>query len=662
MDVKKGHCWRCERATRDFFEECSQCKIANYCSKKCLKDDRYRHNPECEVWRPKECNNPGCFVKEGLKECSGCSDAWYCGKSCQANDRSSHKKLCQKLVKNVKDAAAKQRDYFKKRSGGPIARPYYVGNTLAIDMLNLQENECDVKLDKSKQAINLKSDFRILHAGCGNLRHTILTTASLPEDFKGKISMTLNDFDPFVQARNVLFLCMMVVFAAKPGIAELITTFWYSLHLSSSQFDFLIECLTKLAGFNSAALASVTKGLLNISDDHMAQIREVWRGWLSLQCEKSSPKYINLKMTRDVFRNAMNRDPKQNFNKWAFLLKRQAPEECVKSLEKWLEDENFQASSETLRYDNPTLTGFNIFDGKDYTLTEALETLKFPRRHEFVYCVSGKLSVFGEWDQLLVQKHNLNKSLVLRFHSYITSLIEKTISLFKDKRLSIDVHVCNYMEIPSLLPSDAQFDRIFTSNIADFHGTKTVLKTFKPLLKTSNKKAVLVTQYQTWHFALDEAVVERNLKLPIDGTYNQLLLAARNDTGRKDVDEMLKSYSKVKGNSMFCMMDEASAVDTQSMVDAMSRIGIDEYLTQEYFNNMVYFVTYLRADLMACDPCLPGEKVVSFQDVTSTEGFRMRDFRRELNSVVPFSYRRNARPVNLLKALQRMVEWRLPDD
>ena len=595
-------------------------------------------------------------------QCSGCNDAWYCGQSCQLNDRSSHKKLCQKRVKGVKDAAKKQRDYYEKRSGGPIARPYYVGNTLAVDMLNLQENECNMKSERSERAINLKSDFSILQAGCGNLRHTILTTASLPEDFEGKLSMTLNDFDPFVQARNVLFLCMMIVFATKPGIAELITTIWYSLHLSSSQFGFLTECLTKLASFNSLALARVTKDLVNIPEEHMAQLRDVWRGWLGLQCEKSCPKYINLKNTRDVFHNLMNHDPTQNFNKWAFLLKKQAPQECVKSVEQWLEDGNFQASSETLKYDNPTLTGYNLLQGKNYTLTEALETLKLPRQHEFSYCISGKLSVFGEWDQLLVQKHNLNKSLILRFHSYITSLIDKTISFFKDKHLSIDVQVCNCMELPSRLPPNSQFDRVFTSNVADYHGTKTVLKTFKSLLKTSNKKAVLVTQYQTWHKAFNEALVEKNFELTIDGTYNQLLLDARHDTGRKDIDEMLKMYSKVKGNSMFCMMDEASAVDPQSMVDAMSKLGIDEHLTQEYFNNMIHFISLLRADLMACDQSLPAEKAVPFQEVTSMEGFRMRDFRRELNRVVPFAYRRNARPINLLKALLRMVEWRLSDE
>jgi hypothetical protein len=176
-------------------------------------------------------------------------------------------------------------------------------------------------LERSERAINLKSNFSILQPVCGNLRHTILTTASLPDDFEGKLSMTLNDFDPFVQARNVLLLCMMIVFATKPGIAELITTIWYSLHLSSSQFDFLTENLTKLASFNSVALASVTTGLVNIAEDHMAQLREIWRGWLGLQCEKCCPKYINLKKTRDAFHNLMNLDPSQNFNEWASFSK-----------------------------------------------------------------------------------------------------------------------------------------------------------------------------------------------------------------------------------------------------------------------------------------------------------------------------------------------------
>jgi hypothetical protein len=68
MDVKRGHCWRCEKVTGNVSVECGHCKIASYCSKKCLKDDQYRHKTECEIWGPKKCNNPGCFATEKLKE------------------------------------------------------------------------------------------------------------------------------------------------------------------------------------------------------------------------------------------------------------------------------------------------------------------------------------------------------------------------------------------------------------------------------------------------------------------------------------------------------------------------------------------------------------------------------------------------------------------
>ena len=55
--------------------------------------------------------------------------------------------------------------------------------------------------------------------------------------------------------------------------------------------------------------------------------------------------------------------------------------------------------------------------------------------------------------------------------------------------------------------------------------------------------------------------------------------------------------------------------------------------------------------------------MVTFQDVkrSSGLGLRMRDFRQELNRVVPFQYRRNVRQVNMLRGqMSRMVEWYIP--
>ena len=125
------------------------------------------------------------------------------------------------------------------------AQPYYIGNSLAVDMLILENNECTSGDKESQDArrLALEKDFSILSAGCGNLRNVIHTMVSLPRDFDGKLHITMNDQDPFVQARNVLFLFMMIALADKHGIAGIITTLWYSLHISEDDFQFLKSCL-----------------------------------------------------------------------------------------------------------------------------------------------------------------------------------------------------------------------------------------------------------------------------------------------------------------------------------------------------------------------------------------------------------------------------------
>ena len=66
MDVKHGHCWRCEVSLDLEHEACERCEVAVYCSKTCSLDDQYRHSSECEVWGPKECNR--CHAIGDFKE------------------------------------------------------------------------------------------------------------------------------------------------------------------------------------------------------------------------------------------------------------------------------------------------------------------------------------------------------------------------------------------------------------------------------------------------------------------------------------------------------------------------------------------------------------------------------------------------------------------
>ena len=56
MDVKPGHCWRCEKALPDCVVRCDRCNKAVYCSNLCQKRDLVRHGAvECQIFGPKTC-------------------------------------------------------------------------------------------------------------------------------------------------------------------------------------------------------------------------------------------------------------------------------------------------------------------------------------------------------------------------------------------------------------------------------------------------------------------------------------------------------------------------------------------------------------------------------------------------------------------------------
>ncbi len=58
MDVKRGHCYRCENRIVGKPVYCKYCWIAVYSSQVCSVSDVFRHSvPECEEWGHKQCSN-----------------------------------------------------------------------------------------------------------------------------------------------------------------------------------------------------------------------------------------------------------------------------------------------------------------------------------------------------------------------------------------------------------------------------------------------------------------------------------------------------------------------------------------------------------------------------------------------------------------------------
>ncbi len=458
----------------------------------------------------------------------------------------------------------------------------------------------------------LTKDYAILSAGCENLRNVLETTACLPEEFKGNISFTLNDVDPFVQARNVLFLYMMFYYASQEKIECTLSTICYSLHLEEAQYNLLVSCLKALTKISGTALGKITEGVMTVADKDMEKMKQVWQGWLDLECRRDMPNTTNLHEQRN---KTITDDPIAPMG--IDLYRRQIPQEYVPSVDEWLQHGVFMPGGTAggkydLRYDNPTLTGYRIERVDNYR--------ENPRDYgKFVYCVPCDMYPFGTWDYLKAKKFSDSSSLIDMFFTFLSHRYKQTISAMLAKRLSIRIHLGNCLTMHDDLPSDVKFDRIFTCNLVDNVGTLTLTKAMKPLMNPDNKSAVLITQYWNWYNWFANAIVD-NIPHVMDGTYERCLKAAAKDTEQ--------------------------------------HVPISRFWIQEYYNNTVYFVHYLRADYMCCikeDPTdLP---LVKFQDVRHQEGLRMRDFRRELNKVVPFRLRRNIRPVTLLRGMSRNLEF-----
>ncbi|XP_072051332.1 uncharacterized protein [Amphiura filiformis] len=635
MDVPHRHCWRCEKSLSETIVPCKMCNIAKYCCPKCDDDDKYIHKPECEVWRPKTCGNVGCTTTGVLKECSGCNDAWFCSTTCQQQNWSLHKDVCRQQKTHIKNGAQLLHTKFQTfiSSSRPLDMPYYFGNSLPIDMLNLDGNEWDGSCDQPSDMEPLLKNYSILSVGCGNIRNVLYTVVSLPDKFTGKLDITLNDLDPFVLARNVLFLYLMTVYASMDNIALTLTTLWYSLHLTESQYNLIIASLKVLTSISSESLESATGGVVRVSESDLRILLEVWQNWMDMNCERANPESINLRQqrkkmfTEDIISAEGIR-----------VYKQQIPKIYQKSVDDWIQNGVFVPTGfdrRTLTYDNPTLTGRKI--GKSpWHIGEALRgDCQTPSDFTFVYCIPTDLWPFGAWDVLQTKdfQTSTSKHLIDPFYRYIASCINETIQFFLLDRIRITLINCDCLKLSDKIQTNhvnmsKSFDRIFTSNVADYVGTRTLLQAMEPLLNVDNKYATIITQYWNWYGLFPESLVDHETHVK-DGTNARCLESAQKDTKQK-----------------FTM---ATA---------------PRFWVQEYFNNTKWFLMYLRSDLLACTSEFSSNstlvKVPSLQEFKSVGNLRMRDFRHEVNRVAPFRYRRNIRPVNMLRGMSRMIEWYIP--
>ncbi|XP_033109910.1 uncharacterized protein LOC117111149 [Anneissia japonica] len=613
MDVERGCCWRCE--INKAKKKCTHCNIAEYCGTICLDRDKIRHQVECDMWnRNKECAR--CKKKLKCSLCSACKEITYCSRECQLKHWPTHKAECKQIRQQVKTLAESHRFHLQNfnKMHSIDGFPYFFGNTLAIDVLKLGLNEAEPSL--KNVASQLARDYNILFAGVGDLRNLLLTTASLPNNFTGNIRFTLNDIDPFVLARGVLFLYMMITRSSRKYIEASITNIWYSIQLPDEDFHLLMSALNELIEHTVETLKGRTNNLLDVEDKDFEMMKEVWGKWREMECETGKHNSIHLSAQRS---SMFDRDPgsSDGISTYIHMIPKEYRVSAKEYFEKGLFLPKYVLKRRELKYDNPTLTG------RPRLADKGMHVPTRPKCYNFVYCIRADILPFNGWDYIQAKSVSQPNSIVDLFHTYIASIIKSALIFFGRNMIYSKLILKNCTDLFKLSNAKPEFDRIMTSNIADFTNIKVLLSSMRPLLSTTNKHAVLVTELLNWTCTCPEADLgnpQNSFKVHHLGLSDKMV----KDTGRRELANILQGM-------------------------------------KDYYDDTTLFTRYLRILFLAITdkPSVKEEVPFFLKAFDNIEGFRLRDFTKELNKVMPFRYRLNTRPCNQCTGFERNLEWQL---
>ena len=257
-------------------------------------------------------------------------------------------------------------------------------------------------------------------------------------------------------------------------MASSVTQIWYSLRLSEEDFQLVIRTLREL--IKASSLEEMTGGAMKMNEKHFQRISEVWCTWLQLSSRKGG--WIT-QVRRKCFQNF------ESFREMNLYLE-EILEEHKQSASVWFADGILlpKTSRKELPRENFTLTG------PDFSYNRNMG--------EFTYNIHSSDTPFRGWDYKDVRQWGHSSSILKMFSEYVSHVLEKCALKLASGQVKFYFLLCNCVELAPFLPPDRKYDRVTTSNIADYVPLTTILDTFEALLNPSNPSSVIVTEFLTW--------------------------------------------------------------------------------------------------------------------------------------------------------------------
>ncbi|KZP12530.1 hypothetical protein FIBSPDRAFT_754814 [Athelia psychrophila] len=435
----------------------------------------------------------------------------YCGKACQIAHWSKHRQDCghPQLKANWQPAwVTENRNPAFVGGGPPVVQfgrkanhsPTYVwGNVTAIDCLNVARNEgsaartADFKLCfAGKFSCFAVAIFRIFIifpiTASGDIRNLVQTINRLPSDYSGKCDILFNDKSPIVANRNWIILYALLQHTIPiPGAADLAAHFMYSAALSPVASAHLNRCVSILYGqgiiqdgqtFATGSLPTRGEGALHI----MAMTEEM-------------KDFLRMPLSTYRFEDAM----KSMHSAMLHPSRVDYRDRHLASL----------MPGHRMAWTRHQQTGvLGPYSADTMHLTEP-NRLLFAADGEWLTLDSA--NPLQGWDVSAVlasgKRHGINPQDIsgcLFFH--VKDEFEEFAR--RIERFKINIHLTQFDAgmVSKMIPQDfikpfssGCFDRIETSNLADYIGPAEVIDCWAPLLNRHNKHATLFMYFMNWH-------------------------------------------------------------------------------------------------------------------------------------------------------------------
>ena len=353
---------------------------------------------------------------------------------------------------------------------------------------------------------------------------------------------------------------------------------------------------------HAPSLDALTNGAIKIEQDHLHILIHVWRTWLDLSSREGD-------WITEARRKTFENDPGSKEGIDLYL--KEIPKEHKKSALDWFANGILlrKGSQKELPRENVTLTGSPA----------ALNEVGWS--YIFSYIMDSSLIPFSSWDYNDVKQHFHCDSLLKMYSQYVSHVLEKSAIKMATGQVKFYFLLCNCMEMVPFLPPDLRYDRVTTSNIADYVPLTSILDMCKPLLNKVNPSAVIITEFKNWtgYINLNEKVLHHFSQLP--QSFRQKMLE----------DTQNPAIANSKGKVAFV----------------------------EYHDYSKEFIQFLRAAILVADhkPADKRNRLRKWRSVADHNGLIARDFLRCKNRVFPAKWMHNRRRVTMMNGFDRAVEW-----